>query len=149
MQSLFHRSIGEYPSNERQNRVIFLSDGLATVGNTSQQAIVQMATGYIERGIGLTTIGVGDSFDVLLMRGLAEFGAGNFYFVEDAAAAHAEAAAAGLPIILPLTQEPFGQKRFGFHDPSGLWVDVVEQTEPAEGFWETYAVPETAWRLPS
>lgn len=58
--------------------------------------------------------------------------------VEDATAAHAEAAAAGLPIELPLTREPFGQLRFGFTDPSGLWVDVVEQVESAEGFWERY-----------
>jgi hypothetical protein len=56
--------------------------------------------------------------------------------VEDARAAHGEAVKAGLPITLPLTQEPFGQKRFGFHDPAGLWVDIVEQTESAEGFWE-------------
>lgn len=76
-----------FPENEKQNRVIFLSDGLATAGNTSQDAIIEMATGYIERGIGLTTIGVGTSFDVNLMRGLAERGAGNFYFIEDASAA--------------------------------------------------------------
>lgn len=47
--------------------------------------------------------------------------------VEDAAAAYDEAKARGLPITLPLTDEPFGQRRFGFHDPSGLWVDVVER----------------------
>lgn len=64
--------------------------------------------------------------------------------VEDAAAAHAEAVAAGLPVTLALVQEPFGQKRFGFHDPSGLWVDVVEQTESAEGFWEQYLLPPTS-----
>ena len=58
--------------------------------------------------------------------------------VEDAAAAHDEAVLAGVDIGHPLTQEPFGQKRFGFHDPSGLWVDVVEQTESAPGFWERY-----------
>lgn len=80
-------ALGETPENEKQNRVILLSDGLATAGNTSQQAIIEMATGYISRGIGLTTIGVGTSFDVELMRGLAERGAGNFYFVEDASAA--------------------------------------------------------------
>ena len=80
-------ALGETPENEKQNRVILLSDGIATAGNTSQQAIIEMATGYISRGIGLTTIGVGDSFDVELMRGLAERGAGNFYFVEDASAA--------------------------------------------------------------
>jgi hypothetical protein len=26
--------------------------------------------------------------------------------------------------------------RFGFADPSGLWVDVVQQIEPARGWWE-------------
>src|SRR5262249_38208866 len=40
-----------------------------------------------ERGIGLTTIGVGQDFDVQLMRALAEHGAGNFYFLENPAAA--------------------------------------------------------------
>jgi Ca-activated chloride channel family protein len=79
--------LGENPPNERQNRVIFLSDGLATVGITGQDQIISMATGFITKGIGLTTVGVGNSFDVNLMRGLAERGAGNFYFVEDAAAA--------------------------------------------------------------
>jgi len=64
--------------------------------------------------------------------------------VEDATVAHEEAAKAGLPITLPLTQEPFGQRRFGFHDPSGLWVDVVEQTESAPGFWDRYMTAATA-----
>ncbi|MEX0838505.1 MAG: VOC family protein [Parvibaculum sp.] len=58
--------------------------------------------------------------------------------VDDAKAAHAEFAGRGLPITLPLTDEPFGQRRFGFHDPSGLWVDVVEQIEPEAGFWDRY-----------
>ena len=79
--------LGEAPPSDRQNRVIFLSDGLATVGNTSTPAIIEMATARITRGIGLTTVGVGNDFDAPLMRGLAERGAGNFYYVEDAAAA--------------------------------------------------------------
>ncbi|MGE0550863.1 MAG: VWA domain-containing protein [Kofleriaceae bacterium] len=79
--------IGEAPSSETQNRVIFLSDGLATVGITSSPAIMDMATEHIRTGIGLTTIGVGNNFDVELMRGLAENGAGTFYFLEDGTAA--------------------------------------------------------------
>jgi catechol 2,3-dioxygenase-like lactoylglutathione lyase family enzyme len=58
--------------------------------------------------------------------------------VEDARAAHAEAQAAGVPITLALRDEPFGQRRFGFHDPSGLWVDVVQQIDPAQGYWDRY-----------
>lgn len=79
--------LGETPPDERQNRVIFLSDGLATAGITSQSQILEMARQRIMRGIGLTTIGVGTSFDVELMRGLAENGAGNYYYLEDGAAA--------------------------------------------------------------
>ncbi len=60
--------------------------------------------------------------------------------VEDATATHAALAATGLPIEYGLTDEPFGQRRFGFRDPSGLWVDVVEQTEPAAGYWDRYMV---------
>jgi len=79
--------LGDVPPSDRQNRVIFLSDGLATVGNTSTSSIIDMATSRIVRGIGLTTIGVGDEFDAPLMRGLAERGAGNFYYLENATAA--------------------------------------------------------------
>ncbi len=79
--------LGDAPPRDRQNRVIFLSDGLATVGTTSTSTIISMATSRITRGIGLTTIGVGNDFDAPLMRGLAERGAGNFYYVEDATAA--------------------------------------------------------------
>jgi Ca-activated chloride channel homolog len=79
--------LGDAPSSERQNRVIFLSDGNATAGDTSPTHIMQMASDRVQRGIGLTTIGVGNDFDVNLMRGLAEQGAGNFYFLEDPSAA--------------------------------------------------------------
>ncbi|MCG8416697.1 MAG: VWA domain-containing protein [Proteobacteria bacterium] len=71
---------------DRQNRVILLSDGLATAGITDNASILDMAVEHIASGIGLTTIGVGVGFNVELMRGLAERGAGNFYFLEDAPA---------------------------------------------------------------
>ena len=60
--------------------------------------------------------------------------------VEDAALAFAEFRRNGGPVGLALTDEPFGQRRFGFTDPSGLWVDVAEQIAPSEGFWENYMV---------
>lgn len=61
--------------------------------------------------------------------------------VDDAAATLAELTAKGLPVEYPLTDEPFGQRRFGFHDPSGLWIDVVEQIAPAAGYWDRYLAP--------
>lgn len=32
----------------------------------------------------------------------------------------------------------FGQRRFGLFDPAGVWIDVVEQIEPAAGWWDKY-----------
>jgi catechol 2,3-dioxygenase-like lactoylglutathione lyase family enzyme len=58
--------------------------------------------------------------------------------VEDVDAAFAEVTQRELPVGYALTDEPFGQRRFGFADPSGLWVDVVQQTEPAAGWWDRY-----------
>ncbi len=58
--------------------------------------------------------------------------------VADAQAASQELTAKGLPITYAITREPFGQLRFGFFDPSGLWVDVVEQVEPQAGYWDRY-----------
>jgi Ca-activated chloride channel family protein len=68
---------------DRSQRVILLSDGQPTTGVTDAGSIILMAEGYIENGIGLTTIGVGRDFNIDLMSGLAERGAGNFYFLED------------------------------------------------------------------
>jgi uncharacterized glyoxalase superfamily protein PhnB len=58
--------------------------------------------------------------------------------VGDAKAAHDELIERGLPVTYPLTDEPFGQRRFGFKDPSGLWIDIVEQIEPRDDFWGKY-----------
>lgn len=57
--------------------------------------------------------------------------------VEDATLAYEAFSAAGAADY-PLAREPFGQLRFGFFDPSGLWIDIVEQIEPAQDFWERY-----------
>ena len=58
--------------------------------------------------------------------------------VEDAAAAYARLKGLGAPIIYDLKEEPWGQKRFMVRDPSGIGIDVVEQMEPAPGFWDGY-----------
>ena len=67
---------------ERQNRILLMSDGLPTTGITDDASIIAMAERSVSDGVGLTTIGVGLDFNVELMRGLAERGAGSFYFLE-------------------------------------------------------------------
>jgi Ca-activated chloride channel family protein len=79
-------SVDEIAEEGMQNRVILLSDGLATSGNTNANDILDLAEYYAEIGYGLTTIGMGSNFDIDLMRDLAEAGAGAFYFLEDPSA---------------------------------------------------------------
>ena len=62
--------------------------------------------------------------------------------VADATAAHARLAKAGAPIVIPLTNEDWGQRRFMTRDPAGMLVDVVEQIAPKPGYWDRYPPPE-------
>jgi hypothetical protein len=58
--------------------------------------------------------------------------------VEDAAAEFERLARAGLSMAYSLRDEPWGQRRFAVYDPSGTWVDVIQQIDPAPGFWDKY-----------
>lgn len=69
--------------------------------------------------------------------------------VDDAQAAHDTFVATGGRPTHPLTDEPFGQRRFGFADPAGLWVDVVQQIAPLEGYWDRYRLAQAADRTTS
>lgn len=71
---------------QTQRRVIFLTDGVATAGNTDPKAIAAMSASYNKKGLGLTTIGLGGDVNGPLLQGLAEKGGGNYYYVEKAAA---------------------------------------------------------------
>jgi uncharacterized glyoxalase superfamily protein PhnB len=58
--------------------------------------------------------------------------------VEDAKQACTMLRRKGAPITYDLHDEPWGQRRFTTLDPSGIIVDVVQQTMPAEGYWEKF-----------
>lgn len=45
--------------------------------------------------------------------------------VDDVDAVHAKAAACGIQIIYPLTDEPWGVRRFHVADPSGVIINVM------------------------
>jgi catechol 2,3-dioxygenase-like lactoylglutathione lyase family enzyme len=60
--------------------------------------------------------------------------------VADAKAEYERLLREGARPTLSLRDEPFGQRRFGLFDPAGVWIDVVEQIEPAPGWWDRYRV---------
>ncbi len=64
------------------NRVILLSDGLANAGITDLGELGRVASRASEKGIHITTMGLGVDYDENLMMNLAEYGAGNYYFIE-------------------------------------------------------------------
>jgi Ca-activated chloride channel family protein len=73
----------EFFSSKRINRIILLSDGLANVGPSSTRDLRRLGSDLAERGISVTTIGVGDDYNEDLMAGLAETSDANYYYVKD------------------------------------------------------------------
>lgn len=67
----------------RAQRVILLSDGEANVGRTTLEELAPLASAAAERGVSLSTVGVGLSFNEALMMGLADSGVGNYHYVKD------------------------------------------------------------------
>lgn len=64
-------------------RVILLSDGRPTVGETEPHRIETLAARLYEEGVPVTTMGIGYDYNEDLMTSLAVAGGGNYYFVED------------------------------------------------------------------
>jgi catechol 2,3-dioxygenase-like lactoylglutathione lyase family enzyme len=58
--------------------------------------------------------------------------------VEDPDAVHDRLAAAGLPILLPLRDEAFGQRHFITSDPNGVLIDIVKPIAPSAEFAALY-----------
>jgi uncharacterized glyoxalase superfamily protein PhnB len=71
-------------------------------------------------------------------------GAGVIFTIEvaDADAAYRHLSESGAPIVIAVRDEPWGQRRFMTRDPSGMLVDVVEQSAPEPGYWEKYPPPD-------
>lgn len=73
---------------EAINRVILCSDGVANVGETGPEAILETIRGYVDQGISLTTVGFGmGNFNDVLMEQLADNGDGNYAYVDTLAEA--------------------------------------------------------------
>ena len=59
--------------------------------------------------------------------------------VDDAAEALGEVAATGAVPVVPLRDEPWGQRHFMLRDPAGVWVDVVQPIDPDPAFLDQSA----------
>lgn len=59
--------------------------------------------------------------------------------VEDVDREYERAKSAGLPILLDLRDEAFGQRHFITRDPNGVLIDVIKPIPPAPEFMAHYA----------
>jgi Ca-activated chloride channel family protein len=64
------------------NRVLLLTDGLANVGITDPALLCGLAGGAKREGITTSTIGFGADYDEALLRGMADAGGGNTWYIE-------------------------------------------------------------------
>lgn len=69
---------------EWTNRVVLLTDGIANQGVTNPGQIARDSLSFNDRGVDLSTIGVGLDLNKDLLRELAKSGRGLFHFVADA-----------------------------------------------------------------
>jgi Ca-activated chloride channel family protein len=74
----------EFFDQKNINRIILLSDGLANVGPKSPGALAELGSRLAQKGIHVSTIGLGDDYNEDLMVALAEASAANYYYVKDA-----------------------------------------------------------------
>lgn len=79
----YHEVLKNYREGST-NRVVLLTDGIANQGVTDPDRIAQDSLRFNDRGIDLSTIGVGLDLNKDLLRHLAKSGRGLFHFVADA-----------------------------------------------------------------
>ncbi len=63
-------------------RLVLLSDGVATVGETRPEALGRLADALHARSISLTTVGMGEQIDFSLLESLANGAGGAFHYVD-------------------------------------------------------------------
>ena len=66
------------------NRIILMSDGNANAGITDLPTLNRIAGQSAERGVRITTVGLGLDYNEDLMEALAEHGRGQYYYVKEA-----------------------------------------------------------------
>jgi|Deesub1362A_J573_1020465.scaffolds.fasta_scaffold01906_1 Ca-activated chloride channel family protein len=117
---------------QRNNRVILLTDGIANRGVTDPQRIAQEALAYTERGIYLSTIGLGIDMNDELLSTLARQGRGAYHFIDS----YQEMEKVFMEEVSGLVQRAADQVRVTVRPLSGatlLRVTGYEGQPPAEG----------------
>ncbi len=76
-----YKEVFEGAKSGQVNRIILLTGGQANVGITEPSLLTAKAKGMVDKGVSVSTIGVGTSFNEDLLMMLAEAGQGHYYYV--------------------------------------------------------------------
>ncbi len=77
--------VSEHLQERAINRVLLITDGLANVGETNTDRIIDQARGLAARGVSTSTIGIGADFYEDLLMPMAQAAGGNAWHVEQPA----------------------------------------------------------------
>jgi Ca-activated chloride channel family protein len=64
--------------------MFLFSDGCANAGITSHQGICELVSKFYEKGVGVSSFGIGSDFDEKMMRGISDSGHGHYFFIDHA-----------------------------------------------------------------
>lgn len=124
---LGYREALKHLNREGANRVILLTDGIANQGVTDPAQIARESLSYNDRGVDLSTIGVGLDLNKDLLRDLAKSGRGLFHFVADAQDIDKVFLKEVQSLVAPVASEPNLEVEYG----PGLELAQVYGYEPA------------------
>lgn len=111
---------------EGTNRVVLLTDGIANQGVTDPAQIARESLSFNDRGVDLSTIGVGLDLNKDLLRDLAKSGRGLFHFVADAQDIDKVFLREVQSLVAPVASEPNLEIQYG----PGLELAQVYGYEP-------------------
>lgn len=100
-------------NREGSNRVVLLTDGIANQGVTDPAQIARDSLSFNDRGVDLSTIGVGLDLNKDLLRDLAKSGRGLFHFVADAQDIEKVFLREVQSLVAPVASEPNLEVTFG------------------------------------
>ena len=78
-----YREAEKFNNKKYNSKVILLTDGMTNTGIKDHEIILRDSKKYNDKGIDISTIGVGSSLDFDLLRKIANAGRGSNYFIGD------------------------------------------------------------------
>lgn len=76
--------VEQYDKPGYSKRLFLFSDGCATYGSESAQALGELAAKFAEKSVFTTSFGIGSDFDEAVMKRIAEKGLSEFYYLQSA-----------------------------------------------------------------